>query len=60
MDFTLWFGPLPIHWLAQIEDVSESGFTDRQLHGRLQNGYTHSFVTVDEHTTDVIDQVSCV
>ena len=59
MDFTLWFGPLPIHWLAQIEDVSESGFTDRQLHGPFAEWvHRHSFVTVDEQTTEVVDEVT--
>ena len=59
MDFTLWLGPLPFHWLAQIEDVSESGFTDRQLRGPFAEWvHRHSFVAVDDHSTDVIDQIS--
>jgi ligand-binding SRPBCC domain-containing protein len=29
MDFTMWLGPFPIHWLARIEAVSPHGFTDR-------------------------------
>jgi ligand-binding SRPBCC domain-containing protein len=33
MGFTMWFGPLPVRWLAHIEKVSENGFTDRQLQG---------------------------
>ena len=33
MDFTLWAGPFPIHWVACIEDASDAGFTDRQLRG---------------------------
>ena len=31
MDFTMWLGPLPVRWLARIEDVSPTEFTDRQL-----------------------------
>jgi ligand-binding SRPBCC domain-containing protein len=59
MDFTLWFGPLPIHWSAQIEDVSESGFIDRQLRGPFAEWvHRHSFVAVDEQTTEVADVVS--
>jgi ligand-binding SRPBCC domain-containing protein len=39
--------------------VSESGFTDRQLRGPFAEWvHRHSFAQVDEHTTDVIDQVS--
>jgi ligand-binding SRPBCC domain-containing protein len=58
VDFTLWLGPLPVRWLAQIENVSPEGFTDRQLSGpfRLwQHG--HKFVRRDERTTEVIDTV---
>jgi len=59
MDFTLWFGPLPIHWAASIEDVSESGFTDRQINGLFSKWiHRHSFIRVDDHTTEVIDQIS--
>jgi ligand-binding SRPBCC domain-containing protein len=59
MDFTLWFGPLPIHWVSSIEDVSESGFTDRQLSGPYSTWvHRHSFVRVDDQTTEVIDQIS--
>lgn len=59
MDFTLWLGPLPIHWVAQIEDVSESGFTDRQLRGPFAEWvHRHSFVTMDEQTTEVVDEVT--
>ena len=59
MEFTLWLGPLPIHWSALIEDVTESGFTDRQLTGPFsQWEHHHSFVRLDDHTTEVIDQIS--
>jgi ligand-binding SRPBCC domain-containing protein len=59
MEFTLWFGPLPIHWVARIEDVSESGFTDRLISGPFSKWvHRHSFVRVDDHTTEVIDQIS--
>lgn len=59
MDFTLWLGPLPVHWVASIEDASEAGFTDRQLSGPFaQWTHRHSFIRVDEETTEVIDQVN--
>lgn len=59
MDFTLWFGPWPIHWLASIEAVSESGFTDRQLKGPFAEWvHRHSFVKVNDHLTEVIDQIT--
>jgi ligand-binding SRPBCC domain-containing protein len=59
MDFTMWLGPLPVRWLARIEAVSSSGFIDRQLRGPFAEWvHRHTFVAVDEHTTDVIDEVT--
>jgi ligand-binding SRPBCC domain-containing protein len=59
MDFTLWFGPLPIHWDACIEDISADGFTDRQLSGPFSEWvHRHSFIRVDDETTEVDDRIS--
>ena len=56
--FTLWFGPLPLHWLARIEDVSTTGFVDRQLTGPFKEWvHSHTFVPIDENTTKVVDQI---
>jgi ligand-binding SRPBCC domain-containing protein len=58
MEFTLWFGPLPIRWVARIEEVSEDGFTDRQLNGPFSEWvHRHTFMKVDDQTTEVIDQI---
>jgi ligand-binding SRPBCC domain-containing protein len=58
MDFTLKMGPFPIHWAAQIENVSVAGFTDRQVKGPFAEWvHRHSFERVDEQTTEVIDQI---
>jgi ligand-binding SRPBCC domain-containing protein len=59
MAFTMWLGPLPIRWLARIEDVSSSGFSDRQLQGPFTEWvHRHTFTAIDEHTTAVSDEVS--
>jgi len=59
MDFTLWAGPVPLHWVARTENVSPDGFTDRQVRGPFgQWVHRHSFVQVDERTTDVLDEVT--
>jgi ligand-binding SRPBCC domain-containing protein len=59
MDFTMWLGPLPIHWRAVIEAVSPEGFTDRQLSGPFAEWvHRHSFIAMDEHRTAVVDEVS--
>jgi ligand-binding SRPBCC domain-containing protein len=58
MDFTLWAGPVPVRWFARIEDASPEGFTDRQLRGPFAAWvHHHSFVRVDDLTTDVVDEV---
>ena len=59
MAFTLWFGPLPIHWIAWIENVSDVGFSDRQVSGPFTEWvHRHSFAQVDDQTTEVIDEIS--
>lgn len=36
IEFRLWFGPLPVHWLARHEPGSiETSFIDRQLNGPM-------------------------
>ena len=58
MDFTMWLGPLPVRWLARIEDVSPTGFTDRQMRGPFREWvHRHIFVPVDETTTAVVDKI---
>lgn len=58
LDFTLWLGPLPLHWVARIENVNPTGFTDRQLRGPFQQWvHRHHFVRVDETTTEVVDEI---
>lgn len=58
MDFTLWAGPIPLRWVARIEDASPAGFVDRQARGPFAAwAHRHSFVRVDDRTTDVVDEV---
>ena len=58
MDFTMWLGPLPIRWLAAIEQVTPISFVDRQLHGPFEKWvHHHTFTPIDEQTTTVIDDV---
>ena len=58
MDFTLWLGPLPVHWIAQIEDAGPAGFTDRQVCGPFAKWiHCHRFVVVDESVTEVLDEI---
>ncbi len=59
MAFTLWAGPLPLRWVARIEDASQVGFTDRQVSGPFAAWqHRHSFVHISETETDVVDEVT--
>lgn len=58
MDFTLWMGPLPIRWLARIEQSSANSFVDRQLRGPHKKWvHRHTFSTLPDGTVEVLDEV---
>ncbi len=58
MAFTLWLGPLPVKWVAHIENVSERGFSDRLVSGPFESWtHRHSFVRLGETRTAVRDEV---
>jgi len=58
-DFIMWLGPLPIHWVATHSEVDPmQGFTDSQTTGPFDVWvHRHSFESVNDNTTYVIDQV---
>ncbi len=57
-DFTLWFGPLPLHWQAVHSDVGPNGFTDTQVRGPLRAWqHTHRFTALSPTQTRVDDHV---
>ncbi len=59
MNFTIWLGPFPAHWLARIENVTPNGFTDRQMRGPFAEWvHRHTFSAVDAHTTAVTDEIN--
>jgi ligand-binding SRPBCC domain-containing protein len=56
--FTLWFGPLPIHWQVVHSNVDGNGFTDTQLRGPLKRwSHTHRFLAEDQNTTRVSEHI---
>jgi ligand-binding SRPBCC domain-containing protein len=58
MVFTVWFGPLPVHWRARIQNVSTHGFEDHQVEGPFREWtHSHRFRALDETTTEVTDEV---
>ncbi|MFN3982759.1 MAG: SRPBCC family protein [Caldilinea sp.] len=59
MDFTMWLGPMPVRWLAQIEQTKLNSFVDRQLRGPFESWvHKHTFEPIDAETTAVIDEVN--
>lgn len=56
--FTLWVGPLPLHWKAVHRDVGKYGFTDVQTEGpALKWEHTHRFVPVSDESTRVEEHI---
>jgi ligand-binding SRPBCC domain-containing protein len=59
MRFTLWLGPLPLHWTAQIETDSPESFIDRQVSGPFELWeHRHSFSIVGDGRVLVQDEVN--
>ncbi len=59
MRFSMGIGPARLEWVARIEDVSDTGFLDRQISGPFAAWtHRHTFVPVDAETTEVRDEVS--
>lgn len=57
--FTMWFGPFPVRWVAQHEQVDAlTGFTDIQTQGPMQHWqHTHRFIPVSEQLTEIRDEI---
>ncbi len=56
--FTLWVGPLPLHWTAVHRDVSEHGFTDVQAEGPAAKWeHTHTFVELTDNQTKICEHI---
>ena len=56
--FTLWLGPLPLHWTAVHRDVSDTGFTDVQTQGPAKKWeHTHKFVSIAPEVTEVREHI---
>ena len=35
-EFTIWMGPIPVRWVAEHSEVSQTGFIDTQIHGPMK------------------------
>lgn len=56
--FTMWLGPLPVHWVALHENVGPDGFVDVMVEGPMASWrHTHRFVATGEATAEVHDHI---
>jgi len=58
-DFTLWIGPLPVHWVAVHSNVdSTRGFTDTQQQGPFKRwAHTHTFTAEGQNQSCVSEHI---
>lgn len=58
MTFTMWFGPVPVHWRLRVSESSSNGFIDHQLEGPFRYWqHRHTFRPLDDNTTEVVDEI---
>jgi ligand-binding SRPBCC domain-containing protein len=58
VEFTLWFGPLPVRWLARFDQVSDRSFIDSLASGPFRRwDHRHTFKPVGERCTQVSDEI---
>jgi ligand-binding SRPBCC domain-containing protein len=56
--FTLWVGPLPLHWTAVHRNVGPQGFTDIQTEGPARKWeHTHRFVEQGPSRTAIHEHI---
>ena len=57
-NFTLWLGPVPIHWKSIHSDVDGSGFTDTQVRGPLEKWvHRQTFTPINDERTLVSEHI---
>ncbi len=58
MSFTLGFGPIRMHWRAEMPYVGQTGFVDRQVEGLFGEWeHRHIYVPISSKSTMIIDDV---
>lgn len=60
LKFTMWFGPIPLRWIARHEvGPTEHSFADRQIKGPMAYWrHEHIFEVVDDEHVALIDRVT--
>ncbi len=58
VEFTIWFGLIPLRWVAVHQNVNNNGFTDIQEKGPFKFWkHTHHFELLDSEHTLVSDRI---
>ncbi len=57
-EFTIWMGPIPVRWVAEHSEVSQTGFIDTQTHGPMKFWkHTHRFNRITADITEVHEHI---
>ncbi len=57
-EFTIWMGPIPVRWVAEHSEVSQTGFVDTQTKGPMKFWkHTHRFTRVSPDITEVHEHI---
>lgn len=57
-DFTIWMGPVPVHWVAEHSEVSATRFIDTHTAGPMKYWkHTHTLTAIDDNTSEVHDHI---
>jgi ligand-binding SRPBCC domain-containing protein len=59
VDFTLWFGPIPVRWIARHSHIrGHQGFVDEQMRGPFKEWiHVHRFETTESGSVEVVDEI---
>ena len=57
-EFTIWMGPIPVRWVAEHSEVSQTGFIDTQTRGPMKSWkHTHRFNRITQEITEVDEHI---
>ncbi len=58
MVLRMWLGPVPVRWVARVEESGPGGFVDRQVEGPFRSWrHRHGFRALAEGRTEVVDEI---
>jgi len=62
VDFSLWFGLMPVRWVAVHHDIEpQAGFTDSMMRGPFEAWvHQHRFEKVDANRTRILDTIDAL